>query len=99
MAKKLPRGARSQAVRDYLAKNPEAPVKQVVEALGKEGMSVSEGLVNVLKYKKARKKRVLKNASSHGDSVKQLIAVKKLADELGGLDQMKSAMNALEQLR
>lgn len=99
MAKKLARGARSQAVREYLAQNPTAKVKDVVDALAKTGISVSDGLVNVLKYKKARKRRVIRNASTHGVGVKQLIAVKKLIDELGGMDQMRFAMTALEQLQ
>lgn len=99
MAKKLPRGARSQAVREFVAQNPNATVKEVVDGLAKTGMNVSEGLVNVLKYKKARKKRVIKHASSHGVDIKQLIAVKKLIDELGGMEQMRFAMTALEQLQ
>lgn len=99
MAKKPARGERSHAVRDYLQENPTANAKEVVEALAKAGMSVSEGLVNVIKYKKARKKRIIKKASSKGVDLKQLIALKKLADDMGGMDQLKSAMDALEQLR
>lgn len=99
MAKKPERGARSQSVRDYLHKNPQATVKEVVEALAKDGMKVSVGLVNVLKYKKARKRRVLHKASKQGVDIKQLIAVKKLIDELGGMEQMRFAMQALEQLQ
>ena len=99
MGKKVARGARSAAVREFVAKNPTATVKEVVEGIAKTGLNVSEGLVNVLKYKKARKKRVIKNASTHGVDIKQLIAVKKLIDELGGMDQMRFAMTALEQLQ
>ena len=99
MAKKPARGARSQAVRDYLQKNPKATVKEVVEGVAKSGMKVSEGLVNVLKYKKARKRRVIQRASTNGVDIKQLIAVKKLIDELGGMEQMRFAMQALEQLQ
>lgn len=99
MATKPARGARSQAVRDYVKKNPKATVKEVVEGLAKEGMKVSVGLVNVLKYKKARKTRVIKNASTHGVDIKQLIAVKKLIEEVGGMEQMRFAMQALEQLQ
>ncbi len=62
-------------------------------------MKVSEGLVNVLKYKKARKKRVVKKASTQGVDIKQLIAVRKLIDEVGGMEQMRFAMQALEQLQ
>lgn len=51
MAKVVPaRGVRSQAIRDYLAKNPSASPRQVAEDLRKTGVVVSEGLVNNIKY-------------------------------------------------
>lgn len=99
MAKKQVRGERSQAVRDHLQENPDQSPNQVVEALAKKGITVSTGLVSVIKYKKARKSRVIKKAKTKGVDLKQLIALKKLADEMGGMDQLKSAMDALEQLR
>lgn len=99
MPKKLPRGARTLAVREYLKKNPTAKVKDVVAELAKTGMTVSEGLVNVVKYKKAKRKKVVERASSEGVDIKQLIAVKKLADQIGGLARMRSALSALEQLQ
>lgn len=45
-------GSKSQAVRDYLAANPDAGTKSVKEALAADGVNVSEGLVNKVKYEK-----------------------------------------------
>jgi hypothetical protein len=39
------RGARSQAIRDYLAMNPEATASQIIPALKEQGIEVSQGLV------------------------------------------------------
>lgn len=46
------RGARSKAVRDYLAQNPKASPKEVVANLAAQGIEVSLGLVSVIKYSK-----------------------------------------------
>lgn len=102
MAKKLVRGARSQAVRDYLAKNPTANVKTVVEELAKEGIKVSGALVGAIKYtkgKKAKRKRIKAAAVSEGLDLNQLIAVKRLVNELGGIERVKHALTALEKLQ
>lgn len=43
-------GSKSQAIRDYLKANPGANSKTVKDDLAKTGLSVSEGLVNKVKY-------------------------------------------------
>ena len=51
-------GSKSVAIQKYLDANPGANAKVVKAALAKEGLSVSEGLVNKVKYSKpAGKKR------------------------------------------
>lgn len=50
-------GSKSQAVRDYFKANPDASAKAVKEALAKDGVSVSEGLVNKVKYSKPSRKK------------------------------------------
>ena len=101
MAKKPARGARSQAVRDYLKSNPSANVKTVVEELAKGGMKVSAALVGAIKYAKAKKKRrrrVAAAAASEGLDIQKLIAVKKLVNDLGGVEEVRKALTALEKL-
>ena len=57
---------KSQVVRDYFTANPKSTAKEVVEALRKTGLKVSENLVysvkGGMKEKKRRKKRVAKAA-------------------------------------
>ena len=105
MAKKPARGERSQAVRDYLAKNPTANVKSVVEGLAAEGIKVSGALVGSIKYTKgkkarrARRQQVRAMAVSEGVDLQRLIAVKRLANDFGGLNEVKKIVAALEKLQ
>lgn len=101
MAKKAARGAKSRAIRDYLAANPKANVKTVVEVLAKQGIKVSGALVGAIKYtkaKKGRRKRVAAAAASEGLDIQKLVAVKKLVNDLGGIEQVRKALAALEKL-
>lgn len=50
-------GSKSQAIQDYLKANPGANSKAVKDGLAKDGLSVSEGLVNKVKYSKPGKKK------------------------------------------
>ena len=103
------RGARSQAVRDFLGANPQAPVKAVIEALKSQGVDVSTALVGSIKYGKgaAQKssspattpKAARPSADSNGLSANDLFEAKALADKLGGLDQARKALETLAQLR
>ena len=47
---------RSQAIRDYLAKNAGASVGEIKEALAKKGIKASDSLINAVKYRKAGRK-------------------------------------------
>ncbi|MBW8885433.1 MAG: hypothetical protein JF612_11830 [Planctomycetia bacterium] len=102
------RGAKTQAVRDYLAEHPEANPKAVVEGLKAEGMKVKITLVNGIKYNKSRKPgrrrapvahAAARRTSSTRVSIDQLLEVKRFADSLGGADQLRHALDTLEQLR
>jgi len=107
---KLKRGEKTKAVRDYMATNPSASPKEIVAGLAATGMKIKLGLANSLKYgRKARQKRgrrktpsiriAARHTKNGSVTVEQLIEVKKLADFLGGLDQIRAALDALEQLR
>jgi len=102
------RGARSQAVRDYLDENPQATPKQVVDGLKAKGMTVKKTLVTGIKYKKpgkpARRRAPSVHAAARRSSgakltIEQLLEVKQMADSLGGTSQMRQALETLEQLR
>lgn len=50
-------GSKSQAIQKYLTENPEANAAAVKAGLAKDGLSVSEGLVNKVKYSKPAGKK------------------------------------------
>ena len=54
---KLPHGAKSQFVREYLSVNPNAVAKEAVAALRVNGIDVSEALVTKLKHRGRSAKR------------------------------------------
>ena len=102
------RGARSQAVRDFLAANPTASPNQVVNGLREQGIKVKVTLVNSIKYKKPSKGRTrrapsvrmaARRSSRNGVTVEQLLEVKRFADSIGGAEQVRQALKTLEQLQ
>jgi len=95
--KKLERGARSQAVRDYLAENPKASPKDVVAALKEKGVSVSLGLVSVIKYSK--RSAGIRSLGKSNSSLAGLLHAKRFIDEVGGIEAAKEAIMLIERLR
>jgi hypothetical protein len=106
---KLKRGAKTKAVRDYISANPTATPKEIVAGLATTGMKIKLGLANSLKYNKRKPKRrksatvasAARRARTSGGAVTvdHLLEVKRLADSLGGADQVRRALETLEQLR
>lgn len=105
---RMKRGARTEAVRNYLAEHPDASPKMVVEGLKEKGIRVKLTLVNGIKYKagkpgKRRRSPGVRMAArkTHpiGGTFEQLVEVKRLADSLGGTDNVRHALDMLDQLR
>ncbi len=105
------RGVRSQAIREYLSKNPKAGPKQVVEALKEKGVVVKLGLVSAVKYGTGKRSKSRRGRSpsvrvaarrTRGVppvTVEQLIEVKRLAVAIGGVEQVRRVLETLEMLR
>ena len=113
MAKtKQRRGAKSRAIRAHLEKNPKASAAEVVTALKEQGITVTPAFVYNLraaskrKSRKARRQRVAaanangsnRTTSANGLTAEQLLATKKLADQLGGTQPLRRALEVLEKL-
>jgi len=109
MAKKKARVNKSQAIRDFLAADPDAAPKDVEAALAKEGIKVSSALICTVKSKVKAKGKPKKAATKKKTAAKKppasdkialsaLLEAKKLAQQLGGIDAAKQAINALAQL-
>jgi len=103
--------SKSAAIREYISANPNAGPTAIYDALTKQGIKVSKGLVSVVKYSKpkpgkrrgrpaksqtASTKGVSKPSSSMSSS--DLIAAKKLADSIGGIAKTREALDLLEKL-
>lgn len=100
-AKKLARGEKSQAVRDYLKANKKAKASEVVAALAEKGITVSTPMVYGLKARKKMSKRRQKaeaNGQTIGLSISHLLAAKKLVEEAGGLAEARLALDAFAKL-
>jgi hypothetical protein len=106
---RLKRGEKTKAVRDYITANPKATPKEIVAGLATTGMKIKLGLANSLKYgKKKRSQRKSSTVASAARrasttngavTVEQLLDVKRLADSLGGVEHVRSALDTLDQLR
>lgn len=104
---------KSQAIRDYLGKRPSAGPKEVIEALGKEGIDVSVGLVSNVKYMSGpgggkKKKKVVKKKrpgrrpgrrARNDVATDALFRAKEFADSVGGIADAKRVLDALERLQ
>jgi hypothetical protein len=105
MAKRRRKINKSQAIRDYLAKNPSATPSVIQEALAKKGLTVGASLISQVKYKPASKGRRKKrgrparaSASSRRIGLAQLVEAKALADKMGGVARARQALDMLAKL-
>lgn len=110
--KKVGRGVRTQAIREYMDAHPEATAGEIVEALRAQGLKVNAGMVYNLRSSAKRTgkrgrpaKRGVNGVSRRGRpasgttlSEKQLLATKQLADQLGGTDALRRTLDLLEKL-
>ena len=98
----------TESIRQYIAKNPHAGPKQIEDDLRASGIKVSHSLVTAVKYSKktpsGRRGRPPKSAfgtrtDNRGLVFEDLVEAKKLVDSLGGVDLVRSALEALERLK
>src|SRR5262249_28874030 len=98
-------GTASEAIRLHLDQNPQAKPREIRAAMADQGVTASLALISKVKHRltnASRSPRMRVAARLTGKSnitLEQLIEVKRLAITLGGLDQVRRAVEALEQLR
>lgn len=111
MAKSNPNGkpadgpapSKSEAIREALAANPKATTKEIVAGLADRGIKVQPSLVYMVKSKQGRQRRRVKRervrAASQrtetGNPVELVRKVKDLADEAGGIRNLKLLVDLL----
>lgn len=103
---------KSEAIRDYIKKNPQARNVDVVAALAKTGIKVPPSQVSTVRAKMSGPKRKKKAkgtqrkaagkagrpAASDQVSVAALIQARRFAAEVGGVDEAISLLRTVEKL-
>jgi hypothetical protein len=106
MAKKSGGPNKSVAIRDYKAAHDDAGPKAIAEALGKDGIKVTPAFVSTVLSNDKRKsgkgkrgKRGGRRGAPRADKgLASLIQAKKLAEQMGGIEPARKALNALAKL-
>lgn len=95
MAVQERRMSKSESVRQYLKQHPDATNPQVINGLRESGVEVNANLVNQVRhdYKHKQVKEVKAALSDE-----PILKVKRLADELGGVDTLIRLAFTLQQL-
>lgn len=113
MAKKRAGKSRSQHIREYLADHPDATPNEIVAALEAKGVTASVGLASNVKYtsgakakrrrgrgrKKVVRRKPGRRAVGTQLTVQQLVEAKRLAQQMGGIEQARKALDALATLQ
>jgi hypothetical protein len=98
---------KSEEIRQLLKSNPKISAKEAVAALNDKGIKISENLYYFIKGKvrgrRGRRRKAHKmvaavsasTGSSRSGAVATILKVKALADELGGLKNLKAVVEAL----
>jgi hypothetical protein len=102
MAKKKSGVNKSQSIRDHLKANPSDMPKQIIAALAKQGIKVSHGLVNYVKYakltgKKKGAKRTVKRKLPSAQTV-DLAALQAAAKFVATVGDANTAIAAVKQV-
>ena len=67
---------RSQAIRDFYKSNPKAKTAEVVDGLGKKGITVTANLVTTVKSKHNTRRTAKRAAKSNGSAVNKSKAIR-----------------------
>src|SRR5579872_3116416 len=100
----------TDSIRDYLRRHPGARPRDIRAGLEAEGIKVSQSLVHAIKYRMsqessrpsvraaARRARPIKTSPNGSRvTIEQLFKVKQFVDELGGLAQVRQALDTLDE--
>lgn len=106
MAKKSGGPNKSNAIRNYKANHSDAGPKEIAEALGKDGVKVTPAFVSTVlsndkrKGGNGRRRRRGRRPGRPGGNktMATLIQAKKLAEQMGGIERARRALNALSKL-
>ncbi len=94
---------KSEAIRAYYKANPKAKTSEVVEALGKEGITVTANLVTTVKAKRKRRravKKAVENVASQGVvGIPEIKAAFAFLKAVGSVEIAKQALAAAVEIK
>jgi hypothetical protein len=95
---------KSQAVREYLQKNPGAQNKEIAEALAKEGIKITADYVSIIKSNTKKRRRRRRKAAEvlsvkSGVGVADIKAAFMLLKHCGGIKGAKEALAAAQEIQ
>ncbi len=95
---------KSEKIRAFIAANPAATPKVIIVGLKQTGLTVTNSLVNAIKYGSGSKSKKITRrgrgpASAGAISFDDLIGAKQIADRLGGVEKAQKALGMLERLQ
>jgi hypothetical protein len=94
--------SKSEAIRNYKSKNPDAGPKAIAAALADDGIKVTPAFVSTVLSNDKRKGggtgRRGRRPGGGNASLDNLIQAKKLAEQMGGIEQARAALDALARI-
>ena len=109
MAKKKSGVSKSQSIRDHLQANPTATPNEIVAALKKQGVKVSQGLASNVKYTSGAKKKSGKKGTkrtvrrklpgARAVDISTLLAAAKFVAQVGDAETAIAAVRQVQSLQ
>ncbi|MEX0936993.1 MAG: hypothetical protein WDZ59_03975 [Pirellulales bacterium] len=93
---------KSEAVRDQLRRDPDAKPKAISAALAEQGIKVEPAYVSIIKtkFKTAPNGQGRRGRGRGGKvDIDNLLVAKRFAEQMGGVDQARQALDVLDRLR
>jgi len=96
------RGAKSNAIREFIAATPEATVPEIIAAMSEKKIDVSKALVSKLKYGTKPKRRGRRKKSKADPmtavTLESLLQAKGYVTRIGSLETARTALQQFAQL-
>jgi hypothetical protein len=93
--------SKSGLIRLFVSDHPRAKPREIKEALAAKGVEVTDSLISQIKYKRrgAKRRKALTGHGVGNGLFDNLVAAKKLADQMGGVEKARSALAMLALLQ
>ena len=97
---KRPEISKTQAVKDFYKKNPKASNQEAVDALAKEGITISTNYISNIKSNRKKRRNVVKATVAKGQiGVTEIKAALTFIKTVGSVAAAKQALAAAEEIR